>query len=78
MTWYGAGAWLIFSQSRQLNFSRTCWITFQDFVINYIVSVMSSSYFYSLAPPLHAHSTDHGTRTLYSRRPSAKSLRVGR
>ena len=29
-TWNGAGAWLIFSQSRQVNFSRTCWITFQD------------------------------------------------
>jgi hypothetical protein len=24
ITWNGAGAWLIFSQSRQLNFSRTC------------------------------------------------------
>lgn len=24
----GAGVWLIFSQSRQVNFSRTCWITF--------------------------------------------------
>ncbi len=31
ITWNGAGAWLIFSQSRQVNFSRTCWITFQDF-----------------------------------------------
>src|SRR5947207_2856770 len=27
MTWNGAGAWLIFSQSRHVNFSRTCWIT---------------------------------------------------
>ena len=27
ITWNGAGAWLIFSQSRQVNFSRTCWIT---------------------------------------------------
>ena len=26
-TWNGAGAWLIFSQSRQVNFSRMCWIT---------------------------------------------------
>ena len=28
MTWNGAGAWLIFSQSRQVNFSRTVSITF--------------------------------------------------
>ena len=26
--WNGAGGWLIFSQSRQLNFSRTVSITF--------------------------------------------------
>jgi hypothetical protein len=31
ITWKGAGAWLIRSQSRQENFSRTCWITFHDF-----------------------------------------------
>ena len=28
VAWNGAGAWLINSQSRQENFSRTCWITF--------------------------------------------------
>jgi hypothetical protein len=28
VAWNGAGGWLIFSQSRQLNFSRTVWITF--------------------------------------------------
>src|SRR5882724_795140 len=27
-TWNGAGVWLIFSQSRQVNFSRTCCTTF--------------------------------------------------
>jgi hypothetical protein len=27
-TWKGAGAWPILSQSRQVNFSRRCWITF--------------------------------------------------
>ena len=27
-TWNGAGGWLIVSQSRQVNFSRTVWITF--------------------------------------------------
>jgi hypothetical protein len=28
MAWKGAGGWLILSQSRQVNFSRTVWITF--------------------------------------------------
>jgi len=27
MTWNGAGGWVIFSHARQLNFSRTVWIT---------------------------------------------------
>jgi hypothetical protein len=42
MTWNGAGAWLIFSQSRQVNFSRTCWITFHRRGITSSVSLMSS------------------------------------
>jgi len=29
MAWKGSGAWLIFSQSRQVSFSRTVWITFR-------------------------------------------------
>jgi len=28
IAWNGAGGWLIFSQARQVNFSRTVWITF--------------------------------------------------
>ena len=28
MTWNGAGGWVIFSHDRQVNFSRTVWITF--------------------------------------------------
>src|SRR5665811_964914 len=42
ITWNGAGAWLIFSQSRQVNFSRTCWITFHWRGIDSSVSVTSS------------------------------------
>src|SRR5438477_4489156 len=45
MTWNGAGAWLIFSQSRQVNFSRTCWITFHCRGITSSVSVTSSPNF---------------------------------
>ena len=42
ITWNGAGAWLIFSQSRQVNFSRTVSITFHDLGMTSSVSVTSS------------------------------------
>ena len=42
MTWKGAGGWVIFSQSRQVNFSRTVWITFHCRGITSSVSVTSS------------------------------------
>jgi hypothetical protein len=63
MTWNGAGAWLIFSQSRQVNFSRTCWTTFQDFGITSNVSVMSKPSLDSRAPPQQAQATGPGTMT---------------
>jgi hypothetical protein len=42
MGWNGAGGWAIFSHDRQLNFSRTVWITFHCRGITSSVSVMSS------------------------------------
>ena len=77
MTWNGAGAWLIFSQSRQLNFSRTCWITFQDFGITSSVSVMSSPSLDNLAPPQQAHVTGPGTSTRSRGRWSGNGWRDG-
>src|SRR5947207_13883761 len=62
ITWNGAGAWLIFLQSRQVNFSRTCWTTFQDFGITSSVSVMSSPSLDSREPPHQAHAV--GPRTI--------------
>ena len=61
VTWKGAGAWLIFSQSRQVNFSRTCWITFHCRGITSSVSVMSSPSFASRVPPQQAQEvgTEH-------------------
>jgi hypothetical protein len=53
---------LIFSQTRQLNFSRTCWITFQDFGITSSVSVMSSPSLDNREPPQQAH--DVGPETI--------------
>ena len=43
--WHGAGGWLIFSQSRQVNISRTVWITFQRCGTASSVSVISSPIF---------------------------------
>ena len=63
MTWKGAGAWLIFSQSRQENFSRTCWITFQDFGMTSSVSVTSSPSLDSRDPPQQLQATGPGTIT---------------
>src|SRR5258705_5326548 len=78
MTWNGAGAWLIFSQSRQVNFSRTCWITFQDLGMTSSVSVMSSPSFDNRAPPQQAHAVGPDTITRSRGRCSGKGLRDGR
>ena len=48
VTWKGAGGWLIVSQARQENFSRTVWITFQRRGTTSRVSVTSSPSFDSL------------------------------
>src|SRR5688500_14779625 len=43
--WKGAGGWVIRSQSRQVNFSRTVWITFHWRGTTSSVSVTSSPSF---------------------------------
>src|SRR5947207_13824624 len=78
ITWNGAGAWLIFSQSRQVNFSRTCWITFQDFGMTSSVSVMSSPSLDSRAPPQQAHATGPGPITRSRGRSAGNGWRAGR
>ena len=55
MTWNGPGAWLIRSQSRQVNFSRTVSTTFQRRGIDSSVRVTSSPSLRSLALPQHSH-----------------------
>ena len=59
----GAGVWLIFSQSRQVNFSRTVWIIFHWRGIASSVSVMSSPIFDSFAEPQQAQDVGPGTTT---------------
>jgi hypothetical protein len=78
MTWNGAGAWLIFSQSRQVNFSRTCWITFQDLGMTSNVSVTSSPNLRSRPPPQQVQAVGPGTITRSRGRWSGKGLREGR
>src|SRR5260370_9135917 len=53
MVWNGAGGWLIFSQDRQENFSRTCSVTNICRGTTSSVSVTSSPIFESLVPPQH-------------------------
>ena len=57
--WKGAGGWVIVSQARQVNFSRTFWITFHWRGTTSSVSVTSSPIFASL-PPQHGQAQGAG------------------
>ena len=61
--WNGAGGWEIFSQSRQVNFSRTVWITFHWRGMTSSVSVTSSPIFESFREPQHAQASGGVTTT---------------
>ena len=63
VAWNGAGGCEIFSQSRQLNFSRTVWVTFHWRGITSSVSVTSSPTFDSRSDPQHAQDVGPGTTT---------------
>ena len=78
MTWNGAGGWLIFSQSRQVNFSRTCWITFHWRGITSSVSVIVSPSLRSRVPPQQGQVVGAGTTTRSRGRCSGNGLRAGR
>ena len=60
--WNGAGGWVTVSQARQVNFSRTVWITFQRRGITSRVSVMLSPSLASL-PPQHGQAVGPGITT---------------
>src|SRR5271167_4419838 len=74
MTWNGAGAWLIFSQSRQVNFSRTCWITFHCRGITSSVSVMSSPNLRRRALPQHRQTAGPGSNDPLARQMLGEGL----
>ena len=61
--WKGAGGWLIFSQSRQVNFSRTVWITFHCRGMTSSVSVMSSPIFTMRPDPQQVQEAGASTTT---------------
>jgi len=78
MTWNGAGFWLIVSQSRQVNFSRTYWSTLCWRGMLSSVSVTVSPSLASRLPPQHVQAAGPG-RTIRSRgRWSGKGWRAGR
>ena len=66
------------SQSRQLNFSRTCWITFHCRGIDSSVSVTVSPNLLSRAPPQQGQLVGPGTITRSRGRCSGKGWREGR
>src|SRR6266404_9442492 len=60
IAWNGAGGWLIVSQERQLNFSRTCFVTNHCRGTTSSVSVTSSPIFDSFVPPQQGHAVGAG------------------
>src|ERR1700731_396494 len=77
MAWKGAGGWVIFSQDRQVNFSRTVWITFHWRGTISRVSVISSPSLASL-PPQTGHAQGAGIMTRSRGRGAGKGARTGR
>src|SRR6476660_7099931 len=74
IAWNGAGGWAIFSQLRQLNFSRTCSVTNHCRGMTSSVSVTSSPILESLLEPQHGHAAGAGW-TIRRRGRSAGTLR---
>jgi hypothetical protein len=75
MAWKGAGGWLIFSYDRQVNFSRTVWITFHWRGTTSSVSVISSPIFTMRSDPQQLHWLGASTTIRSRGRWSGKGLR---
>src|SRR5437899_11803522 len=78
VTWKGAGGWVIASQFRHENFSRTFWITFHCRGMTSSVSVMSSPSFDSFEEPQQGQLPGSATTTRSRGRCSGNGLRDGR
>jgi hypothetical protein len=78
VVWNGAGGWLIFSQSRQVNFSRTVSMTLNRRGISSSVSVTSSPSFARRAPPQQAQVFGASMTTRSRSMSSGQGVRTGR
>src|SRR5215213_7670973 len=78
VAWNGAGGWLIFSQSRQVNFSRTVSISLKRRGISSSVLVTSSPIFASRDPPQQAQFVGASMTTRSRSMSSGHGLRTGR
>ena len=76
MGWKGAGGWVMLSQLRQENRSRTVWITFHRRGTTSRVSVMSSPSLASL-PPQQGQATGAGITTRSRGRWAGRGARTG-
>src|SRR5204863_9075323 len=76
MAWNGAGGWVILSHDRQVNFSRTVWITFHCRGTTSKVSVMSSPSLASL-PPQVGQAQGAGITTRSRGSCAGRSVRTG-
>src|SRR3954465_3817901 len=77
MVWSGAGGWVIVSQLRQENRSRTVWITFHWRGMLSNVSVIVSPSLHSLSEPQQGQLVGTGTTTRSRGRWSGNGLRTG-
>ncbi len=75
--WNGAGGWKMRAASRQVNFSRTDWTTFQERGTTSSVSATSSSIFTSRAEPQAEQAPGAGSTTRSRGRCSGKGSRIG-
>lgn len=78
VAWNGAGGWLIFSQSRQVNFSRTVSISLNRRGISSNVSVTFSPSFARRVPPQQAQVVGASMTTRSRSMSSGQGLRNGR
>src|SRR5437763_9671421 len=78
VTWNGAGGWVILSQSRHENFSRTVWITFHCRGMTSSVSVISSPSFESFDDPQQGQFSGAAITTRSRGKRSGNDLRDGR
>lgn len=78
LTWKGAGGWVIVSQFRQENLSRTVWITFHCRGMASSVSVISSPSFDSFDDPQQGQLSGARITTRRRGRCSRNGLRDGR